>query len=157
MTFTVIKRDFRGRPQLSYQGEVVARGDGWVCVVAPFAFPDRDLGYIHLKRGDIFTEWFYEDRWYNIFRVEDGHDGALKGWYCNITRPAEIGAEAVAADDLALDLFVYPNGEWLLLDEEEFASLSLSAEERQSVRAAIAALLALVAARRGPFADIVAS
>lgn len=154
MTFTVIKRDYRGRPQLSYQGEVFARGAGWVCVVAPFTFGDRDLGYIYLRQGDIFTEWFYNDRWYNIFRVEDGQSGALKGWYCNITRPAEIEIDRVAADDLALDLFIYPDGQSLLLDQEEFETLPLGADERQHALAAVQAVLALVKARAGPFADI---
>ena len=56
------------------------------------------------------TEWFYSDRWYNVFRLEDVDDDRLKGWYCNIGRPARLGKAVVAYDDLALDVFVTPEG-----------------------------------------------
>lgn len=149
---TIIKCDAQGREALRYSGEAVARGATWICVRAPFTFSDRDLGYIHLRRGDLFIEWFYADRWYNIFRVEDGASGQLKGWYCNLTRPARIEDDVVCADDLALDFFVGPDFTALLLDEEEYAALDLAAEERASVAAALDELRALVSERRGPFA-----
>ena len=135
--YTVSKRDAYGVEQLSYQGVLVTRGENFVCIDAVFALPDRDLGYIQLRRGDRFREWFYADRWYNIFRVNDADTLALKGWYCNITRPAHIGTGHVAADDLALDVFVYPDGRTLLLDEDEFLALDLPAHEERKAWQAV--------------------
>ncbi len=152
--FTIIKLDAHGNEELRYAGELIARGDNWVCVDARFALPDRDLGYIRLCRGDRFREWFYADRWYNIFRVEDAKSWALKGWYCNITRPARIMARQASAEDLALDLFVAPDGRTLLLDEAEFAALELPERERAKAWQAVAQIRAMVNNRQPPFDEI---
>ena len=115
---------------------------------------DRDLGYIQLRRGDRFREWFYADRWYNIFRVQDVATLSLKGWYCNITRPAIISARQVAADDLGLDVFVYPDGRTLLLDEADFARLQLPMHEQSKVWQAVESIKLLVQKRLPPFDEL---
>ncbi len=152
--FTVIKRDAQGNDVLSYNGVLQARGPTFVCIDAKFSLADRDLGYIHLRHGDHFREWFYSDRWYNIFRVQDVTSRSIKGWYCNITRPATIEAGQVTAEDLALDLFVYPDGRTLLLDEDEFALLNLTPREKQAAKQAVKALKRLVTNRLPPFDEI---
>ncbi len=151
---TVQKRNAEGEVVLSYQGEIVERGDYWVCLRAPFERPDIDLGFVVLRRGDIFTEWFFNDRWYNIFQVEDVDTGELKGWYCNITRPADIMEDAVSADDLHLDVFVTPVATVLLLDEDEFAALDLPADERMEALRAVETIRESVATYAPPFDQI---
>ncbi len=150
----VYKQDANGEVQLHYDGEIVERGTTWVCLRAIFQYGDVDYGYVTFNQGDVFTEWFYSDRWYNVFRIEDGTSGQLKGWYCNITRPAVITEHDVRADDLALDLFVSPKGETRILDEDEFAELALSETEAAAAWAAVDALKAAVVAHSGPFADL---
>ena len=152
--YKVIKRDADGNDELSYTGKVVDRGENFVCVDAIFAFSDRDLGYIHLRKGDHFREWFFSDRWFNIFRVQDVHSGRLKGWYCNITRPAQIQDTQVAADDLALDIFVYPKGRTLLLDEAEFEHLELSDSDKQFAQDAVDTIMTMVSHHDYPFDEI---
>jgi len=152
--FTVIKLDARGDYELSYEGVLRERTDAFICVDAEFKFSDRDLGYIALRRGDRFREWFYADRWFNIFRVRDGDTNALKGWYCNITRPPVIEARQVAAEDLCLDVFVYPDGRTLLLDEEDFAELNLPKDDVEKAWQAVDAIRRLVEKRLPPFDEI---
>ena len=152
--FTVIKRDAGGSPILTYSGKLVERKAAFICIDAVFALDDRDLGYVKLRRGDRFREWFYADQWFNIFRVQDAETRALKGWYCNITRPPLIAAASVAADDLVLDLFVFPDGRTLLLDEEEFARLEIPKWEKQEARQALRTLETWVERRLPPFAEI---
>lgn len=154
MSFTVYKLNHLGEEDLHYSGDVVERGENFVCVRAIFAFETRDLGYVTLKKGDLFTEWFYTDRWYNVFKVEDADTGELKGYYCNITRPAIISESDVKADDLELDLFAHPNGKILILDEDEYNELPLSDEERQNVQGAIQQIEQLVRNKRSPFHDL---
>ena len=153
--FAVLKRDVHGQVVLSYQGVLFQRGEDFVCIDAEFAQDDRDLGYILLRRGDCFREWFYADRYFNIFRIRDVETRQLKGWYCNITRPAVIEADQVAADDLMLDVFVYPDGRTLVLDEAEFEQLDLPADERKSAWGAVATILAMVKDCQFPFDEIV--
>ncbi|HEY74489.1 MAG TPA: DUF402 domain-containing protein, partial [Thermoflexia bacterium] len=75
----------------------------------------------------------------------------LKGWYCNITRPARITSDEVAAEDLALDLWVAPDGEMLVLDEDEFAALALPPAEHDAAQQALAELQAMVRRKAPPF------
>ena len=152
--FRIIKRDAHGNDQLSYSGVVRERSDRFLCVEASFALADRDLGYIHLRRGDVFREWFYSDCWFNIFRVQDVESEQVKGWYCNITRPAIIEPHQAAADDLGLDVFVYPDGQTLLLDEDEFARLGLPLSEQQAAWEAVAMIQKMVRTRQHPFDEI---
>ena len=75
---TIIKRDALGRDELSYQGVLREICGEYVCIEAEFGFADRDLGYVQLRRGDVFREWFFRDRWFNIFRVSDGRTSNSK-------------------------------------------------------------------------------
>ncbi len=153
MTVTIRKLDHAGREVMSYPGCVLWRDGG---AIALRTFWDRDpldVGYVVLEPGDCWTEHFYADRWYNIFEIQTG-DGRLKGWYCNITRPARIGVAEVAAEDLALDLWVAPDGEMLVLDEDEFAALCLPPAEHEAAQAALAELQAMVERRMRPFDKI---
>ena len=152
--FTVTKRDAQGNDLLSYEGVLVERNETFVCIDATFALADRDLGYISLRRGDRFREWFYSDRWFNIFRVQDIDTLAIKGWYCNITRPPTIEADRVAADDLCLDVFVGTDGRTLLLDEDDFALLDLPQGEVERAWQAVDAIRCLVEKRLPPFDEI---
>jgi hypothetical protein len=147
---TVRKRDAAGREVLSYPGRVLWRTPTAIALATDWSRPPLDLGYVCFQPGDRWVETFYADRWYNIFNIRSTR-GRQKGWYCNITRPAFIGEMEVGADDLALDLWVDARGRPHVLDEEEFAALPLSAEERAAALAALQRLLGL--ARRGWMTD----
>ena len=150
----VLKCDHEGREVFRYEGEVLQRNADVVCLRAVFQHDDVAFGCVTFQRGDVFTEWFYSARWYNVFRIEDGASGALKGWYCNITRPAQLGEAVVSADDLALDVFVGPDGALQLLDEDEFAGLSLSAQEHAAILQAVEQIRQAVAAGCAPFDEL---
>jgi predicted RNA-binding protein associated with RNAse of E/G family len=110
------------------------------------AFFNRDDMTFHgmlLKRGDRFVETYFADRWYNIYEIYDRDSNERKGWYCNVTRPAEIEDGKISYVDLALDLLVFPDKRQLILDEDEFAALKISPEEAQTARLALQELQAL--------------
>lgn len=156
---TVRKFDHNGALKFEYDGEIVERGDGWVCLRASFMSEQADMGFAVVRRGDVFTEWHYAYRWYNVFQINGGEDGALKGWYCNITRPAVIVEDGerviVSAEDLALDVFVMPDGEIHVLDEDEFKALRLPPDEQAAALDALEMIYRIVAARHKPF-DLIA-
>ena len=151
---TVYKCNHLGELVWQYQGAVLRRRDDWICITAIFDQSESDLGFVKFRRGDVFVEWFYADRWYNVFRVEDGQTARLKGWYCNITRPAEITEDTIRADDLALDVFVMPNGNVVLMDEEEFGALDLPTDERIAALRAVETIRQAAANREAPFHEI---
>lgn len=150
----VLKLNHEGGEVFRYEGQTLWREAHCLCLRAVFQYGDVDFGFVTFSRGDLFTEWFYDDRWYNVFRIEDGKSGALKGWYCNVTRPAQLGEATVSAEDLALDVFVGPEGALQLLDEDEFAELALTEAERAAAWQAVAEIRAAVAAGCAPFDEL---
>ena len=89
-------------------------------VRATWTRPAVDLGYTQVAPGDILDEYFYNDRWYNIFAWFTA-TGFLRGWYCNVTRPAILRPHSLTSVDLELDLFVSADRRVLTrLDVDEF-------------------------------------
>ena len=152
-SITIHKHNHLGEEVLQYPARLISRTQNAIIVEATFQREQMELGYVTLTPGDRFVEYFYADRWYNIFAIYSGDAarGVLKGWYCNITRPARIEASTVHADDLALDYFVRPDGKAFILDEAEFAALPLKVEERKQAHEALAQLQALTQQRAAPF------
>ncbi len=129
---TVIKRNLAGEETWRYSGQLLKRTENALILEAPFNLDDTPFMGIFLKRGDRFVEIFYTDRWYNIFEIHDRDDGTLKGWYCNIGRPAVFEAEdCLSFIDLALDLWVAPDGTQTVQDEDEFEVLNLDTETQE--------------------------
>ena len=150
----VYKLDEQGDEVWHYDGEVLFRDPTTVKLQAYFSRADIVLDFHTFRRGDRMVEWFFNDRWYNVFEMHDADDDRLKGWYCNITRPARLESQAVYAEDLALDLMVYPDGSYRILDEDEFAVLEIDAQTRQKALATIKALREMVIQRKEFFSLI---
>ncbi|MBN1120019.1 MAG: DUF402 domain-containing protein [Anaerolineae bacterium] len=148
---TVIKNDHEGKEVWRYEGMVTERRGNSLVIEAPFNMGERDLGYVVFRQGDRFVEYHYTDRWYSISEVHTVGDDSLKGWYCNFQRPAITGNGTIEADDLALDMFVRPDREMLVLDEDEFEALDISEAERAAVLAALDEVQSMVEAGERPF------
>jgi uncharacterized protein len=136
----VIKLNLDRQETWRYTGKVLRRWANAVLLEAHFNRDDVAFHGILLGRGDRFVEKYYTERWYNIFEIHDRSDDHLKGWYCNISLPAELQQDQVAYVDLALDLLVFPDGRQLVLDEDEFAELSLDVGMHQGALQALADL-----------------
>ena len=148
---TIRKLNHEGQETWRYAGVVLDRGATWVRLEAFFNRDNLDAGYVVFQRGDRFVEWFYSDRWYNIFEIHDVTDDHLKGWYCNLTRPATLGPDVIDNEDLALDVWIDPSGRTQILDEDEFDALQLDLPTRQHVWQAVDDLYARVEQRQLPF------
>jgi predicted RNA-binding protein associated with RNAse of E/G family len=125
---------------VTFKAELVCASEGYALVRALWGRPTLDLGYVTFESDDQFLEHYYADRWYAVFEIRSA-SGRLKGWYCNISRPAAITPDAISSDDLDLDLFVAPERTTLLrLDEDEFESRGLREHDPAAYLAAYAAL-----------------
>lgn len=124
----VLKKNIAGEVTWQYEGVVLSRAENSVTLEALFNRDDMPFMGIVLKRNDRFIETFYSDRWYNIFEIHDRDDGELKGWYCNIGKPAVLDADSISYVDLALDLWVSPDGTQTILDEDELEELDLDGD-----------------------------
>ncbi len=136
----VQKKNLAGEVMHEYEGRELRRDDKGIVIEAHFTRDDMPFMDIVLKKDDRFVEYYYSDRWYNIFVVYDCDDGRLKGWYCNIGKPAVIGNRMVSYVDLALDLWVSADGKQTVLDEDEFEALGLPPELESRARKGLADL-----------------
>ena len=152
---TVVKQNPLGKAKIRYSGEITKHlVDGGVVIQARWTLPARDLGYTVFEPGDQFTEYYYADRWYNIFDIARS-DGTRKGWYCNVAEPAHIHVDVIEQIDLLLDVWVNPRGEALILDEDEFAAdTMLTQAQRIGAQHGLQALLQLLATRQEAFSSL---
>ncbi|MFI8950585.1 DUF402 domain-containing protein [Streptomyces sp. NPDC053750] len=130
-----------GRTKIRY-ASVLLHDDGTrLAVRAPWAGDGvRDFGFVRFEAGDVFTEYYWRDRWYSVKEVRTAA-GALKGWYCDITRPAVLTGGELVVEDLDLDLWRSADGtDVRRLDEDEFAESGLAERDPQAAAAAVAAL-----------------
>lgn len=130
-----------GRTKIRYPAELVADDGTRIAVRAPWSGEGvRDFGFVRFEPGDVFTEYYWRDRWYAVKEVRDAA-GALKGWYCDITRPATLSGAELVVEDLDLDLWRSADGtDVLRLDEDEFAESGLARSDPEAAAAAVAAL-----------------
>ncbi len=146
----VLKKNIAGKVTWQYEGRLLRRESNAVVLEALFNRPDTPFMDVILKEKDRFVETFYTDHWYNIFEIYDRDHGQIKGWYCNVGRPAVIADGVVSYVDLALDLWVASDGKQTVLDEDEFDELSLNAKDREMASSALAELQELFESKRLP-------
>lgn len=139
-----------GRTKIRYTGELLADDGTRLTVRAPWAGSGvRDFGFVRFEPGDVFTEYYWRDRWYAIKEVRSA-SGTLKGWYCDVTRPAVGSGRELVVEDLDLDLWCSADGvDVRRLDEDEFAESGLAATDPAAAAAAWSALGELESLARG--------
>jgi protein associated with RNAse G/E len=141
-----------GSQAYAWDGVVLRCDESGIVLRAPFNVDLVDLGFTTFRRGDEFIEFYYFDRWYNVFQIS-APDGTLKGWYANVGLPAELKPELgeLVYVDLALDVWTHPDGKFIVLDQDEFeALLGEHVELADAAERGRETLLSLVEAGRLP-------
>jgi protein associated with RNAse G/E len=128
----VQKKNLSGKVTYEYEGVLLNRDEHSITLEALFDRADLPFMDVVFKTGDRFVEYYYNDHWYNIFVIHDREDGNIKGWYCNVCKPAVFEDAIVSYVDLALDLWISVDGKQTILDEDEFEALDLNNELRNS-------------------------
>ena len=126
MKIKVQKKNPNGEVTYEYEGVLLNRDENSITLEALFDRADMPFMDVVFKTGDRFIEHYYTDRWYNVFEVQDRDDEKIKGWYCNVGKPAVIEDGILSYVDLALDLWVSTDGKQTVLDEDEFEALGLN-------------------------------
>lgn len=150
----ITKLDYEGHVVLTYPGQLVYVDEN--CAIARCSWGARaahDLGPFGISPGDIMVETFFADEWFNIFAIYCG-TGLFKGWYCNITMPANIRDCEILWYDLALDLVVLPHGQLIELDRDEFDTLPIDVATRTQADKAMRKLYDWAKNANGPFCSL---
>src|ERR1043166_3354410 len=148
----VLKHD--GAEHRRWHGRIVKQAGSLTVLEAEF---DVDVTH-HLlgeiKRGTRLIEYYWLDRWYNVFRfLQD--NGSTRLYYCNINTPPEFDGDCLTYVDMDIDVVVQPDYSYEVLDQDEFqanaARYGYSSEEKANAMAALDELIARIAGRQFPF------
>jgi uncharacterized protein len=97
-----------------------------------------------IASGTISKEYYWLDRWYNVFRFNDR-------FYCNVTQPPRFEDAVLSYVDLDIDVLVESDFSYRVLDEEDFAAASYPAEIQNSARQGVEELIKRIENRSFPF------
>ena len=107
-----------------------------------------------IKTGTRTVEYYWLDRWYNVFRFLND-DGSTRLWYCNVNTPPKTGDGTLTYVDLDIDILVQPDFTFEVLDEEEFQTnareYGYTAEEQRRAHEAVEELISMIQTREFPF------
>jgi protein associated with RNAse G/E len=104
--------------------------------------------------GTISTEYYWLDRWYNVFRFSSS-DRVLQKFYCNINAPPQFDGRVLSYVDLDIDVLVEPDLTYRILDEDDFEQnarrYGYPEEIRANARRALTEVIGLIESRAFPF------
>jgi protein associated with RNAse G/E len=143
-----------GRVQRSWPARIREREGALIVLEGVFAEEVRHPFIGTIEAGTLSTEFFWTDRWYNVFRFRTPAGRLLK-FYCNLNTPPRLEAGILSYVDLDVDVLVEPDYSYTVLDLEEFERhadvYGYPPLYRTRVRESLEELLQLVRAREFPF------
>lgn len=112
---------YKYNEKLHYQWEasIIEHTDKYILV---YGTPERKL--IHYTKGKIYDcdtysiEYYPLDDWFTV--NIDIHDNGELDYYCNICMPAKFKQGNICFIDLDIDLIKNKQGDWTVVDEDEF-------------------------------------
>lgn len=116
---TINSRKYDGSIHKSWKAELIEQKDDLLLFLGKFdqTVKHPDLGTI--KRGTISYEYYWLNRWYNIFRFHEPN-GDFRNYYCNINMPPTFKENTLDYVDLDIDILINKDMEYKVLDEKEF-------------------------------------
>lgn len=135
-----------GKEPREWEQELLA--DNEDMIVSSFTFrlskPFTPFGDIPLIKDGYFGVLFdLLNRWFNVVKVFD-EDKEFIGYYSDIRTPPERIEGGYKAEDLFIDFWIESDGEFYILDEEEFEEADLNEDIRIKVRDTIEELKRLI-------------
>ncbi|MBA2380210.1 MAG: DUF402 domain-containing protein [Blastocatellia bacterium] len=118
---TVNSRKFDRSISRTWTCELVEADESLITLLGVFTFDVSHPNLGAIAQGTVSYEYFWQDRWYNVFRFHNP-DGSLRNWYCNICMPPEFVGTTLDYIDLDIDIVIWPDGTREVLDRDEFAA-----------------------------------
>lgn len=152
--FTINSLKYDGHIHRTWQAEVESESVDLIVFKGVFEneVKHRDLGVI--RRGTVSYEYYWKNRWYNIFRFHEP-EGRLRNFYCNINQPPAFEEFSLSYVDLDVDVLIWRDFAFQVLDLDEFEANAVkygySTELREKVFDNLSEILRLVKNREFPF------
>ncbi|MEP6789192.1 MAG: DUF402 domain-containing protein [Acidobacteriota bacterium] len=151
---TINARKYDQSIRRSWQGGLISSIENLLVVVGRFESEVEHSGLGTIKKNTVSVEYFWLDRWYNIFRFLES-DGSLRNYYCNVAMPATIVGGTLDYVDLDIDVVVWPNRKYEVLDRDEFkrntAKYGYPEDLRDRAEASVSELMGMIERSEFPF------
>lgn len=153
-TITIFSKYFDGTVRKTWTAELLSRDDNLLLLKGIFedTIEHSELGVI--AAGTISYEYYWLDKWYNVFRFHDP-DGSFRNFYCNVNTPPTLNGEILEYVDLDLDIIVDAAGSQRLLDVAEYEAhadrFGYPGSIRRNVENAIRELTDMIESGKHPF------
>jgi protein associated with RNAse G/E len=151
---TVRSLKYDGRVHREWRAELLRTEGSLIVVEGVFEEEVRHPLLGTISAGTVSTEYYWDDRWYSVFRFREPA-GELRNYYCNINTPARLEDNRLTFVDLDIDVLVAPDFSLQVLDEDEFEAheqlYNYPPEFRGRAREALAEVCELIRLRRFPF------
>ena len=151
---TVNSRKYDLKIRRTWQCELIEHSDQMIMLVGKF---DRDVEHPVLgsiSKGTISYEYFWLDRWYNIFRFHEP-DGSFRNYYCNVAMPPTFENSVLDYVDLDIDILVWPDFSFDVVDHDDFEVNALkygyTDEIKKKAEQGVSEVLPLIDQREFPF------
>jgi len=145
---------FDGREHRNWPGHLVVNDPPLLIVDALFVDDVQHDLVGAISKGTVSTEYYWLDRWYNVFRF-GAKTQQHATFYCNITIPPRLENRTLSYVDLDIDVFVHSDGTYEVLDLDDFDSnarlYSYPTEIMSRAHQAVEELRASIERREFPF------
>lgn len=156
-TITVRTYKYNGTEHRHWRAQISRRENPLIVLDAKFEDEIHHPLVGTLPYGTVSIEYYWLDRWYNVFRFLHP-DGELRCFYCNVNVPPSLHKNVLSYIDLDMDILVEPDLSYTVLDEDEFAANALRFKYPPSVtrqaHRALEQLVTLIESRKFPFVDL---
>lgn len=116
---TINSRKFDGEIRRSWKADLIERKNSLLLFVGEFEQEIKHPNLGVIRRGTVSYEYYWLDRWYNIFRFHEPN-GDLRNFYCNINKPPIFENNVLDYIDLDIDILVWTDFSYEVLDVDEF-------------------------------------
>lgn len=151
---TINSRRFDGQIQKSWKATFIGQKGSLLNFLGKF---EEEINHPRLgviRRGTISYEFYWLDRWYNIFRFHEP-EGNLRNFYCNLNLPPKFDNTVLDYVDLDIDVLVWKDFRFELLDLDEFHLHSeyfhYPDEVKNKIHESLDELLQMIKKRKSPF------
>ena len=152
ITVRVLKYD--GTEYRRWEARVKRRDGALIVLDAEFEIEVRHDSLGTIPKGTRTIEYYWLDRWYNMFEfLKD--DGSTRLFYCNVNTPPTIAGDVLTYIDLDIDILVEPDLSYQVLDLDEFTAnaqrYGYSDETKQQAQNALTQLKEMIEVCQFPF------
>ena len=151
---TINSRKFDGAIHRTWKANLLKKDDSLLILLGEF---EKEIAHPYLGvigRGTLSYEFYWTDRWYNVFRFHEP-GGGLRNFYCNVNLPPKFENNILDYIDLDIDLLVWKDFSYQVLDFDEFeqnaARFSYSQEIYENATSSLDELISLVKNKSYPF------